>query len=238
MIYYKKGEKMNWTKLPRLEKTNKRLEDEILIDEIIAKNLDYGIYLYENAIKKEDCDKIINDLENEISKGINGIKWSGAQVNDKEDVNDVRNCLDLKFKREHLGKFLPESKALFDSHLTVDKALDKCLKHYESLWHLKMHYKEAFNFVKYLPGKYFKIHADHGPYYACTVSAVVYLNDDFEGGEIEFVRQGLVIKPKAGDIVMFPSNFVYEHASLEVRSGVKYSVVIMTDYNDMHHGNK
>lgn len=226
---------MDWTTLPRLEKTNKRLDDQVIEDGIIAKNIDFGIHLYEGAIKKEDCIKIINDLENEISLGIPGIKWSGAQVNDNQDVSYVRNCVDLKYKREELGRRLPKNEVLERVHKQVDDALDKCLRHYESLWHLKMHYKEAFNFVKYLPGKYFKIHGDHGPYYACTISAVVYLNDDYDGGEIEFVRQGLVVKPKAGDIVLFPSNFVYEHASLEVRSGTKYSVVIMTDYNDLHH---
>jgi predicted 2-oxoglutarate/Fe(II)-dependent dioxygenase YbiX len=226
---------MDWTTLPRLETTTKRLEDQDLGNGMTAINLDYGIHLYRGAISKQDCVSIINDLESEIAKGIPGIQWSGAQVNDKEDVNYVRNCVDLKFKRENLGKQLPENETLANIHMKVDNALDRCLQHYESLWHLKMHYKEAFNFVKYLPGKYFKIHGDHGPYYACTVSAVAYLNDDFEGGEIEFIRQGLVVKPQAGDIVMFPSNFVYEHASLEVKSGTKYSVVIMTDYNDMHH---
>jgi hypothetical protein len=226
---------MDWTTLPRLEKTNKRLDDQVVDESIVAKNLDYGIHLYKNAISKEDCKKIIDDLENEISLGIRGIQWSGAQVNDKENVDYVRNCVDLKYKKEDLGNYIPENEVLKKCHDIVEVGLDKCLRHYESLWHLKMQYKEAFNFVKYLPGKYFKIHGDHGPFYTCTVSAVVYLNDDYEGGEIEFIRQGLVVKPEVGDIVMFPSNFVYEHASLEVRSGIKYSVVIMTDYNDFYH---
>lgn len=226
---------MDWTTLPRLEKTNKRLDDFALEDGTIVKNIDYGINLYKNAIKKEDCDYIINTLENEISLGIPLIQWSGATVNDKENIDHVRNCVDLKYKKEHLGKGLPKNESLSKIHDMVRIELDKCMRHYESLWHLQMNYYEAFNFVKYLPGKYFKIHGDHGPYYACTVSAVVYLNDDYDGGEIEFVRQGLVVKPEVGDIVVFPSNFVYEHASLEVRSGIKYSVVIMTDYNDMHH---
>lgn len=226
---------MNWTNLPRTETTKKRLDDVVLPDGTVAINLDYGIHLYRNAIKKNDCDKIISDLEKEISKGIPGIQWSSAQVNDREDQDYVRNCVDLKFKPENLGKHIPDNDVLRNVYGIVDKGLDVALNHYESLWHLKMHYKEAFNFVKYLPGKYFKIHGDHGPYYSCTVSAVVYLNDDYDGGEIEFVRQGLVVKPQAGDIVMFPSNYVYEHASLEVHSGIKYSVVIMTDYNDMHH---
>lgn len=143
--------------------------------------------------------------------------------------------MDLKYKIEELGNRLPYNKNLEYAYNTVDIALDQCLRHYESLWYLQMKYKEAFNFVKYLPGKYFKVHADHGPYYTCTVSAVVYLNDDFDGGEIEFVRHGIKIKPDAGDIILFPSNYVYEHASCEITSGIKYSVVIMTDYNDKFH---
>jgi hypothetical protein len=43
---------------------------------------------------------------------------------------------------------------------------------------------------------------------------------------------GLSIKPKAGDIAVFPSTYIYEHASQDMISGVKYAVVIMTDYND------
>ncbi|NBP55378.1 hypothetical protein EBU71_02355 [bacterium] len=225
----------SWHSLPRIEKTTSRLKNETIFDKIVTENIDYGIILYRNAISDNICNEIINKLEDTISSNIVGISWSGAQVNDKEEVDSVRNCLDLKYKREHLGNFLPYNQNLYDIHKYVEESLDKCLSHYEGLWHLKMSYKEAFNFVKYLPGKYFKIHADHGPYYSCTVSAVAYLNDDYEGGEIEFVRHGIKIKPGKGDIILFPSNYVYEHASCEIFSGTKYSVVIMLDYNDLHH---
>lgn len=226
---------MDWTQLPRTEKTDKRLEDVVLQDGTTAINVGYGIHLYRNAIKKDECKKIIDTLENEISLGLPNVQWSGAKVNDKDNIDSVRNCLDIKIKKEHLGQYLPKTANLEYIYDAVNNPLDNCLRHYESLWHLRMHYKETFNFVKYLPGKYFKIHGDHGPYYACTVSAVVYLNDDYDGGELEFPRQNLIIKPEAGDIMMFPSNYVYEHASLEVFSGTKYSVVIMMDYNDMWH---
>jgi hypothetical protein len=226
---------MIWSDLPRLEKSTQRLPDVNIGNDITCINVDYGINIYRNAIKKDECKKIINSLESEMSLNIPGIEWRGAHVNENKTYDNVRNCLDLKYKREHLGKHLPNSKILFDIHASVEKSLDECLRHYESLWHLSMQYKEAFNFVKYLPGKYFKIHGDHGPFYSCTISAVVYLNDDYEGGELYFPRQELTIKPKAGDIVLSPSNFVYEHASLEIMSGIKYCVVIMTDYNDTHH---
>jgi len=224
----------NWSDLPRLETTRNRLDRRVIQNNISVSNLAYGINLYKNAIKKEDCIDIISKLESAIENEPT-FTWRGSLVNDKEDINTVRNCVDFKYKREHLGSHLKFNQDLFDIHKKVDDSLDICLNDYGSLWHLQMNYKEAFNFVKYLPGEYFKIHGDHGPYYTCTVSAVVYLNDDYAGGDIEFVRQGLRVKPEAGDIIVFPSNFVYEHASCEVFNGVKYSVVIMTDYNDLYH---
>ncbi len=226
---------MEWYDLPRIEKTTLRVESKKIEDNIIVENLDYGINLYRNAISQEDCQRLITMLEEEISLGKNGIQWNGARVNGKERTSHARNCYDLKFKRDQLGKYIADSDVLKECYDIVNVALDKSLRHYESVWNFNINYKEAFNFVKYLPGEFFKVHADHGPYYTCTVSAVVYLNDDYEGGEIEFPRHNLTLKPKAGDIILFPSNFVYEHASLNISSGIKYSVVVMMDYNDLYH---
>lgn len=226
---------MEWYDLPRIEKTNSRLETTSINGNIEVQNIDYGINLYRNAISEEDCKKIIDLLEAEISLGKRGISWHGATVNGETRTSHARNCYDLKFKRDHVGKYIADSDALKECYDLVDVGLNKSLRHYESVWNFNINYKEAFNFVKYLPGEFFKIHADHGPYYTCTVSAVVYLNDDYEGGEIEFPRHNFKLKPKAGDIILFPSNFVYEHASLDISSGQKYSVVVMMDYNDLYH---
>jgi predicted 2-oxoglutarate/Fe(II)-dependent dioxygenase YbiX len=55
-----------------------------------------------------------------------------------------------------------------------------------------------------------------------NISVVLYLNDDYQGGEIYFKEQGLKIKPEAGSIVIFPSVEPYYHESLPVISGTKY----------------
>lgn len=39
----------------------------------------------------------------------------------------------------------------------------------------------------------------------------IYLNDDFDGGELEFLNQGIVIKPKAGMMVGVPVGDRYIH---------------------------
>jgi len=55
-----------------------------------------------------------------------------------------------------------------------------------------------------------------------NISVVLYLNDDYVGGELFFREQGVKIKPEAGSIVIFPSVEPYYHESLPVESGIKY----------------
>ena len=70
-----------------------------------------------------------------------------------------------------------------------------------------------------------------------VISAVLYLNDDYTGGALNFEFFGLTVKPDAGDLIIFPSSYIYSHASVPVESGTKYAVVIMTDRNENAHYN-
>jgi hypothetical protein len=64
---------------------------------------------------------------------------------------------------------------------------------------------------------------------------ILYLNDDYEGGELFFPKINIFIKPQKGDLYLFPSSFIYSHKSMPIKSGTKYSIVTMFDYNDKHH---
>jgi predicted 2-oxoglutarate/Fe(II)-dependent dioxygenase YbiX len=98
-----------------------------------------------------------------------------------------------------------------------------------------MEFMEAINFVKYGKDQHFAVHTDHGFSYTCTVSSIAYFNDDYEGGELWFPYLNIAFKPQKGDILIFPSTYIYAHASLPVKSGMKYSAVTMFDYNDNNH---
>jgi Rps23 Pro-64 3,4-dihydroxylase Tpa1-like proline 4-hydroxylase len=43
-----------------------------------------------------------------------------------------------------------------------------------------------------------------------SLSTLIYLNDEYSGGEISFPEYDLSIKPKAGELVIFPSYFLHE----------------------------
>jgi predicted 2-oxoglutarate/Fe(II)-dependent dioxygenase YbiX len=67
---------------------------------------------------------------------------------------------------------------------------------------------------------------------------VAYPNDDYEGGSLFFRLQNLDVKADAGDLFIFPSNFMYPHRAMPVISGTKYSIVTMLDYNKKFHTNE
>jgi signal peptidase I len=197
-------------------------------------NAKFGIYLYRNAIPREL--NIPERLEEAIGDSTHDLfKWSEAMVGYNVKMPDYRDCVDLKMSPSHWQYLTPEFEEVKKCYDDVEVNLKKCLTHYESLYNFKMDYMEAINFIRYNPGQHFAVHADHGFSYTCTLSSVMYLNDDYEGGELWFPYLNINFKPQAGDIILFPSTYIYAHSSLKVKSGVKYSAVTMFDYNDNNH---
>jgi predicted 2-oxoglutarate/Fe(II)-dependent dioxygenase YbiX len=80
---------------------------------------------------------------------------------------------------------------------------------------------------EYSQGSYMTDHSDgysyvldEGKEVKPLYTAIIYLNDDYEGGEINFSKDNLIIKPTAVSIVIFPSN--KPHSVNEVLNGNRY----------------
>lgn len=228
----------DWYTKNRSETSENRMLDRML-GNVRVINPALGINVYRNAFTEKECKNYINTLESTLN-GQTQYSWSGAHVTTSEQVDlEARNAKDFKFNSTGLGPRNEENAELYDMHGAIFQKVKMCVDDYGRYWGVGINSYEAFNFVKYEgAGTHFKIHADHGPTYVTTVSIVVYLNEDYEGGEIWFPRFNLSHKPKTGDIVVFPSTYIYEHASQDMISGTKYSVVIMSDYNDRDNVNQ
>ena len=225
----------DWHNKDRSETAYNRMTSRLTAEGITVENPALGINIYKGAISKEVCESAISRLESNLD-GSTQYKWQPAMVTESDDPElDARNCVDFKIGKHYktLGPANEQNKELYELHQDVFDSIYPTSQDYGRYWGVGVQYFESFNFVKYEgAGKHFKVHADHGPAYVCTVSIVAYLNDDYEGGEIYFPRFDLTIKPEPGDVVIFPSTYIYEHASQPMISGTKYSVVVMTDYND------
>jgi prolyl 4-hydroxylase len=88
---------------------------------------------------------------------------------------------------------------------------------------------EPLQILRYRPGQQYHPHFDWvSEPNRRILTALTYLNDDYEGGDTRFVRTGLTIKGRTGDVLVFrngsDANFdpLSEHSGMPVDSGTKY----------------
>lgn len=94
-----------------------------------------------------------------------------------------------------------------------------------------------YNIQKYEPGfAYNPIHVEEaGPREGKimrNLAFVTYLNDIEEGGETEFIYQGIKIKPEKGLTTIFPAGWTHPHKGHPAYKEVKY---IVTGWSSYHH---
>jgi predicted 2-oxoglutarate/Fe(II)-dependent dioxygenase YbiX len=127
-------------------------------------------------------------------------------------------------KHTNAAKLDTSSTDINNIYKILSEALHKHGKHYCNTLNLEYIDPSPISISKYQEGSYMGPHVDwHGETNLKPImSAVLYLNDNFTGGELDFPDLNVRIKPKAGSIVIFPSTAPYYHQSLAVESGVKY----------------
>lgn len=90
---------------------------------------------------------------------------------------------------------------------------------FDTTWH------DQYSILKYGIGQKFVNHIDDHTEYHRRMSLVYYINDDYLGGEILFPRFNISYKPKANELLIFPSGYTYNHSVLPVTEGTRYAVV-------------
>lgn len=96
---------------------------------------------------------------------------------------------------------------------------------------------EAPQILRYGVGGHYKEHIDAESMFvnkgkiewkqnvARDVSFIFYLNDSYEGGELNLPNQNILLKPKKGMFVAFPSYHKFLHGVLPVTSGERFAIV-------------
>lgn len=89
--------------------------------------------------------------------------------------------------------------------------------------------------LRYDPGGHYHTHNDSELWDETTgcwrlgedrqFSLLIYLNEDFIGGAIDFPEAGISIQPEPGLLVAFPSDHRFAHTALPVEQGTRYAVV-------------
>jgi hypothetical protein len=83
--------------------------------------------------------------------------------------------------------------------------------------------RDAF-VIRYALGEQEELRIHHD---VAQVSASVKLNADYDGGELDFPRQGWTnARVAVGDLVAWPSLVTHPHRTNRLRAGIKYAVTI------------
>lgn len=89
--------------------------------------------------------------------------------------------------------------------------------------------KVEMSLLRYTKGGHYKFHVDHGLSIPRSLSFILLLNNDYEGGELQFKEVNsdeiITIENKPGRVIIWPSNFMYRHRVKPVTKGTRYSVV-------------
>jgi len=170
------------------------------------------------------------------------------QVADAVGAEDCRRLMTMYDRHVHLTKvrdqtghpvvYWPQFRGASHGDEIVPRLVGECLRNIGSqLRFAEPLYPETVILAAIGAGGHHSRYADncrqneHGDWVTNhtpqrDVSAIYYLNDAFEGGEIVFDRAQLVVKPRPGLLLAFPSDADHVHEVLPVRSGVRYTIAI------------
>ena len=94
-------------------------------------------------------------------------------------------------------------------------------------------------FQRMQSGVELKAHTDQHTDPSIKYAAVLYLNDDYVGGEIFWPNKDLVLKPKPGTLVMFPGTDEFHHGVKHVGEGpIRYVMPGFIKVADFYEKNK
>lgn len=117
----------------------------------------------------------------------------------------------------------------------VKRIMVDCVNDYMKYHGINVTQDEGLDLLRYEVGNKYDYHVDADWTVYRTVSMLIYLNPtEYDGGETHFKYFDLNVKPDYPSIVIFPSNYAYEHTARPVTNGVKY--VLVTWGNDLPNG--
>lgn len=169
-----------------------------LLVEKIGSSTD-NISIVSNFLTEEECDLIVNNLNTKTALSLTGF-WENrifAEFSFPKESKAVLKKFRLKshaeIKKIYGNNLLPNS---MNQHIVRWPTGPGMLEHIDDEAKERSHYH---------------------------IGSVLYLNDNYEGGEMNFPQHNLSIKPKKGDFLSFPGNKYYPHEVKEILSGERFT---------------
>lgn len=198
---------------------------------MIKEEIAPGILVHDNVIPNEIFNTFVNDIEEGMVSA--KIEWTAAHV---QEGYGTASSINTK-TRDTSAISIPYSSIPLNNYDTLVSSFHTSLsniflehlvpleKNYQNHYGVTCSWHDSYQILKYGVGQKFVNHIDDHTDHHRRVSTLYYINDNYSGGEILFPRFDISFKPKPNQMVIFPSNYIYNHSVLPVTEGVRYAVV-------------
>lgn len=182
----------------------------------MIRTLDF-VKVYKDVVSAEICNQTVNEM-NDIS--FKEHTFYNANTNKHKPRSDSQE-LSTSWGNVSTKKTLND---------IVDNTAYRYVKDFNMPWFDKYQGYSHVRFNKYAENKKMALHCDHihsmfdGERKGIPILSVLgVLNDNYEGGEF-YINEDKIDLSK-GDIIIFPSNFMFPHKVEPVTKGTRYSYI-------------
>lgn len=187
-------------------------------DNKMSLNIQEYVKVYNSLLEKDHCDKLVEELKNEkykvkLASPFTDLIRRGSVINTNPHNLKLKSLVDdiLEKVSKEVGKrYCIDVRPFFYSY-------GEKLDHYD------------FQVLQYDKDDFFRVHHDHyaeSTNFSRLLTVCIYLNDDYEGGNLDFPSIGKSFRFNTGDVIVFPSNWMFYHGVTPITSGTRFSIVM------------
>lgn len=178
-----------------------------------------GVVVKRSIVSASYCDKLVDYASQQLVKPLGVTSKEHGHAEAKNSVSRKSLAIDLNDKSKSVYNLVDKIfREVVSSQMNVD------IKHF------------VFpTLMRYEAGGYYHRHTDSEVYNwdrgiwekkaDRDISLLIYLNNDFQGGDLHFNYFNYTFSPRKGDVVLFPSDHRYMHEAQMVSKGTRYVIV-------------
>ena len=176
--------------------------------------------IIENFISQEECDWLIGLIEGQDA-------WEATQDPHWNKMSIHKTAAEKAFGDKY-ASFLKEKtlkiKTIIEERYSLEKEV----------------FPDTACINKWPKGRFQAPHSDdmkfkdkHVPGFEDRVfGSLIYLNDNFEGGDLYYPDHNFVVVPKPGLLAIHPGDEEHMHGVTEILSGMRYTIASFWTYNE------
>lgn len=176
-----------------------------------------GVFVIEDYISKDSCKFLIDSFSKDLHQTPMENMFAGITAYDTDTCTYTEDS--------NLNVAIDFNKSII---ISINTLLSN---------KFNINYKlKTYFFNCFTPGAKMGIHIDNDALvsndiednqhrYKNNLSALLYLNDDYVGGELHFIHSEFDIKPRPGSLIFFEGDTEKPHKVREVLSGNRYNIV-------------